>query len=321
MQRDGFEISPSSAVAVIAIVSTVSVAGFAVQANGGRLPSFDPVPALRHAAHALLVAVRSPAPALVIALLLERWRPVFARQRDLTRGFLQDLLWYLLDFAAQFGWVPLLVALLAWIKLRLIGPSQLLPAGVLPEPLVWTLGVLVADFLGYAGHVIRHRVDALWRFHAVHHSQRELNFFSQHRFHQVDTVVQQTISAGTLLLLDASWTAVGLFSGIALAHFQLYHSSIRSDYGVLRYVLVTPQSHRIHHSRDPRHQDTNFGIIFSLWDHLFGTQYRRYDEYPEALGIDDPSFPIEQGTRPRTSVRVLAAQLLYPFVERRQRPR
>ena len=52
------------------------------------------------------------------------------------------------------------------------------------------------------------------------------------------------------------------------------------------------QSHRIHHSHREEHRDKNFGAIFSLWDQLFGTQYRKYDEYPET-GIDDATFPMK----------------------------
>jgi sterol desaturase/sphingolipid hydroxylase (fatty acid hydroxylase superfamily) len=57
---------------------------------------------------------------------------------------------------------------------------------------------------------------------------------------------------------------------------------------LVRYVLVTPQFHRVHHSIEPRHRDRNFGLTFSIWDHLFGTQYRGYDEYLPLQG-DRPS--------------------------------
>jgi sterol desaturase/sphingolipid hydroxylase (fatty acid hydroxylase superfamily) len=80
----------------------------------------------------------------------------------------------------------------------------------------------------------------------------------------------------------------------------------------LRYVLVTPQSHRVHHSIEPEHQDKNFGAILSIWDHLFGTQYRKYDEYPDT-GITDNSFPHEDSFRPGRAAVTMTGQLIYPF--------
>jgi sterol desaturase/sphingolipid hydroxylase (fatty acid hydroxylase superfamily) len=93
---------------------------------------------------------------------------------------------------------------------------------------------------------------------------------------------------------------------------RFYHSNIKTHLGILRYVMVTPQSHRIHHSRLRAHRDKNFGAIFSLWDHLFGTQYRRYDEYPET-GLDNPEFPHESELSWRKMTGMLWRQLAYPF--------
>jgi sterol desaturase/sphingolipid hydroxylase (fatty acid hydroxylase superfamily) len=264
----------------------------------------------------LMVIIRSPAPILFVALILERWLPVVPNQRDLTRGFWQDIAWYVADFIRDVSWVPLYLALLIWTKSRLFGKFALVPTGLIPAAIAWIAAILAWDLLGYASHVARHRVDFLWRFHTVHHSQRELNFFTQHRFHDLDVIADQTIRIIPLLALNASWNALGIFYVIALAHFRLYHSNIRTDYGVLRYVLVTPQSHRVHHARDSHQHNSNFGIFFSIWDRVFGTQYPHRDEYPDELGIADERFPIDQGTRIRDIPRVYAAQLLYPFIRR-----
>jgi sterol desaturase/sphingolipid hydroxylase (fatty acid hydroxylase superfamily) len=267
------------------------------------------------AGHLILVIVRSPAPVLLIALLLERLLPIVPNQPDLTRGFWQDTAWYIADFLREVSWVPLYLALLIWMKIRLFGTFELVPSGVIPAAIAWTVAILAWDFLGYASHVARHRFDFLWRFHAVHHSQRELNFFTQHRFHDLDVIADQTIRTIPLLLLNPGWTTLGIFNVIALAHFQLYHSNIRTDYGLMRHVLVTPQSHRVHHARDRRQHNSNFGIFFSVWDRAFGTQYPHRDEYPGdgELGIDDEGFPIDQGTRLRDIPQIYAAQVLYPF--------
>src|SRR6266852_1613179 len=317
-ERERFEVSPLSAMAVLAVVTAGVVAaafGTSYVAHG-QLSLTDwlqPREIAGHAAKTLLVLARSPAPVLLVALILERWLPVTPNQRDLTRGFWQDIAWYVADFIREVSWVPLYLALLVWMRGRVFGKFELVPNGVLPAVVAWTVAILAWDLIGYASHAARHRYDFLWRFHAIHHSQREMNFFTQHRFHDVDVIADQTIRTIPLLALNASFTALGVFYVIALAHFRLYHSNIKSDYGVLRYVLVSPQSHRIHHARDPRQLNSNFGIFFSLWDRAFGTQYPHHDEYPDELGIDDEHFPIDQGTRIRDIPRVYAAQLLYPF--------
>jgi len=81
---------------------------------------------------------------------------------------------------------------------------------------------------------------------------------------------------------------------------------------MLRYIMVTPQSHRIHHSRKVEHRDKNYGAIFSIWDHLFGTQYRNYEEYPET-GLEDPGFLHETELGWRRTARTFVVQLVYPF--------
>ena len=311
-----FEISPLSTMTVLGVVAVCMVAatlGASYLAGDFATSAIHPWSIATHAGKTLLVLARSPAPVLLIALILERWLPVTPNQRDLTRGFCQDIAWYVADFIRELSWVPLYLALLVWMKGRVFGKFELVPSGVLPAVIAWTVAILAWDLIGYASHVARHRYDFLWRFHAIHHSQREMNFFTQHRFHDVDVIADQTLRTIPLLALNASFMTLGIFYVIALAHFRLYHSNIKSDYGVLRYVLVTPQSHRIHHARAPRQLNSNFGAFFSLWDRAFGTQYPNSDEYPDELGIDDASFPIDQGTRIRDIPRVYAAQMLYPF--------
>src|SRR6185295_15584971 len=72
------------------------------------------------------------------------------------------------------------------------------------------------------------------------------------------------------------------------------------------------QSHRVHHSVESRHADTNFGVSLSIWDHLFGTQYRHYDEYPET-GVPLDDFPVDRAHHRFGVIGTWAAQVHYPF--------
>jgi sterol desaturase/sphingolipid hydroxylase (fatty acid hydroxylase superfamily) len=107
------------------------------------------------------------------------------------------------------------------------------------------------------------------------------------------------------------------FALVARWYTRFYHGNIRTNLGPLRYVLVTPQSHRIHHSIEPRHRDTNFGALFSIWDQMFGTQYRRYDEYPET-GIEDDAFPHEASGDLRSLLVTPFVQMAYPLRKLRE---
>jgi len=184
----------------------------------------------------------------------------------------------------------------------------------LPLWLQVVIVVLASDLLSWFSHWLKHKVKFLWHFHSIHHSQRELNAFTDHRVHPIEKMVSVAIRFLPMTLLE-------LKHGVALGitwwffttwHTMIYHANIRTNYGWLRYIFVTPQSHRVHHSRVPEHQDKNFGTIFSVWDFLFGTQYRDYDVYPE-VGVEDDDQPIEYSRNPLIAIKTFGAQLVYPF--------
>jgi len=171
---------------------------------------------------------------------------------------------------------------------------------------------LVGDFVFWVTHIVRHKVQLLWHFHAVHHSQKELNFLTEYRVHPVDDAFIYTIGFIPIFMFEHSFITIVAIVWIRHWHTRIYHSNIRSNFGILRYILVTPQSHRIHHSIEPEHRDKNYGLTFSIWDYMFGTQYKGYDEYPDT-GIEEHLFPFEQGRSKWDTLGVLLEQLLYPF--------
>lgn len=176
------------------------------------------------------------------------------------------------------------------------------------------LGYLLIDFLGWVHHLVRHKVPVFWEFHAVHHSQTDMNPFSNERVHPVDWFV-----ANSIKFIPAFFFANSLnvaLSYIAIHGFldRLNHSNVRTNLGLLRYVLVTPQSHRVHHAGVREYYDKNFGVSTSIWDHLFRTQHRNYDVYPPT-GIPDQSFPLESNERSSLAnvLNAWVAQMSYPL--------
>lgn len=154
---------------------------------------------------------------------------------------------------------------------------------------VFTLGAFAFDdFLRYFHHLLMHRVPFLWHFHRTHHSARVLTPVTLYRAHPVEgaiATVRNSISLGVstgvfLFLFDARFSGF-TFLGVNVFGFvfnllgsNLRHSHIPLGFGFLEYVFISPKQHQIHHSRDPKHFDSNFGVSLSLWDWLSSSLIR-----------------------------------------------
>jgi sterol desaturase/sphingolipid hydroxylase (fatty acid hydroxylase superfamily) len=245
-------------------------------------------------------------------LVLERLFPVGPRQGMLTVGGAQDALWFVLYVVFDIVLIKALGRFFGNLH-EMVGSPAVDLEGVFGSTVVAALfAFLVADFLVWFHHFVRHKVPPFWEFHAVHHSQPQLSMFTDSRVHVVDSLIARTIIFVPSLLLGlAVPTIIGLETGRAF-FARFYHSNIRTNLGPLRFLVVTPQSHRVHHSLEPAHRDKNFGVTFSIWDQMFRTQYRGWDEYP-VTGVVDTSFPLERSARPVALARTYVAQLLYPL--------
>jgi len=248
-----------------------------------------------------------------ICFLAERYFPARSEQRFFSVGFMQDLVgWFLVNSLLRVALIGAFAAALDALFQTRLSFLRLVQTGVWPPAVGLIVGLLVADFLKWLHHWIRHKVPLFWVFHAVHHSQREMNMFTDLRVHLVEYLIALPIAAVPLFMLGLTDITVIWVLVVMEAYSRIYHANIRSDFGVLRYVLVTPQSHRIHHSSDPRHHDRNFAVVFSFWDRLMGTQWHDHTEYPDT-GIRDRGFPHEESTSPAGALRDYARQMIYPF--------
>lgn len=248
-----------------------------------------------------------------LILLVERVFPVRPSQTTWRVGFLQDAVWVGVQAIAFTLVLTAYAAFLTGIYQAHFGFLTVHAVERLPPYAKWPLWILVVDLLEWSHHWLKHKVPWFWQFHAVHHSQRELNLFTDVRYHFVEYLISRTVVTFPLLILQADMVQVVYFSIFHHWYTQLNHASIRTDLGPLRYLLVTPQSHRIHHSIEPAHRDQNFAIIFSCWDWLFRTQYRGWHEYPDT-GIPDAHFPVESSGSPLALVLTPLRQHVYPFI-------
>ncbi len=192
--------------------------------------------------------------------------------------------------AAEQGWGLLnLVAVPAWFSV--------------------ILAVLLLDAAIYFQHRLFHAVPWLWRLHRMHHADLEFDVTTGLRFHPLEILLSMGIKLAVVLALGAPALAVVIFEVLLNATAMFNHGNVRLPARAdrrLRFFVVTPDMHRVHHSIIHRETDSNFGFNLPWWDRLFGT----YRDQPEkghlgmTIGIE--AFRTERDLR-------LDRMLVQPF--------
>jgi sterol desaturase/sphingolipid hydroxylase (fatty acid hydroxylase superfamily) len=144
----------------------------------------------------------------------------------------------------------------------------------LPEALEAFICIVILDLMIYIQHVMFHVIPFFWRFHVVHHSDLDLDVSSGLRFHPLEILVSMVYKIGLVFALGPSPIAVLVFEAILNGMSQFSHSNItlaESFDRLLRYLIVTPDMHRIHHSIEKDETNSNFGFNLSVWDRVLGT--------------------------------------------------
>jgi sterol desaturase/sphingolipid hydroxylase (fatty acid hydroxylase superfamily) len=235
---------------------------------------------------------------VALILGLEALFPADPEQPVLSRGLAIDALYFpgIILFRAV-----LISAYVTVLKSAYDAHLSFLTLGLvsdLPAAVRLTISILVIDFLGWWNHYVRHRVP--------HHSQDQLNLFTNFRNHPLDHVAAITLVALPMFVTGSSVTEALAFSFFAVVHAILTHANVRWSFGPLRHILVSPQAHRIHHSVSSDHYGKNLGVTFSFWDRLFGTAYAG-NEYP-VVGLNEPDLPRDRGL-----VQTVALLWAHPF--------
>jgi len=180
----------------------------------------------------------------------------------------------------------------------------------LPFWLAVPLAVIAMDFVIWLQHVMVHAVPLLWRLHQVHHADPEYDLTTGARFHPIEIVLSMLIKFATISVLGAPVLAVVMFEVLLNATAMFNHGNIRLNPrldAALRWFLVTPDMHRVHHSVEDDECNSNFGFNLTWWDRLLGT-YRAQARAPQetmAIGLRGHSNPLE--------VARLDGMLLMPF--------
>ncbi len=174
----------------------------------------------------------------------------------------------------------------------------------LPIWLEMLLAIVILDWAIWFQHLVTHKIPFLWRFHRVHHSDRDLDVSSAIRFHPVEIALSMLYKVALVYILGAPVVAVIIFEVILNGAAMFNHANINLPKPIdriLRLVVVTPDMHRIHHSDKRIEHDSNYGFSVSIWDHIF----RTFTAEPEN-GHDGMTVGLRwQDDRPQNLVWVL----------------
>jgi len=180
-----------------------------------------------------------------------------------------------------------------------------------PPVVAVVASVVALDFIIYLQHVMVHAVPVLWRLHRVHHADLDFDVTTGARFHTLEIILSMLIKFATIAVLGPPVVAVVIFEVLLNATAMFNHSNVRFPLGldrVLRWIVVTPDMHRVHHSVEDDEANSNFGFNLPWWDRLFGT----YRDQPRA-GHENMSIGIHTYRDPR-QVSWLNGMLWLPFV-------
>ena len=249
-------------------------------------------------------------------VLLEALIPWRKGQRFLRHGWLRDVGFLALNghvFSLLTAGLTGAVAAAATRGLQSVGFGLARPP-VADWPFLAQFGLflVLADFLQWCIHNLLHRVPWLWAFHKVHHSIATMDWIGNWRFHWMEIVVYKSLQWLPLAWLGASPEAVFAVAVVTTVWGDLNHANLDIGLGPIGYVLNSPRMHLWHHDQSSEGGTAkNFGIVFSIWDYVFGTAYWPRDRSPERLGYPG----VEE--MPAT----LTGEILWPLTSRGDRGR
>ncbi len=212
--------------------------------------------------------------------------------------------------AINFTLAFLLLATSDWTIANDFGILQWLPK--MPLWLYAFIGLILLDFIGaYLVHLIEHKVQFLWRFHLIHHTDTWVDTTSGNRHHPGESVIRFTFTLLGVFIVGSPMWMVFLYQTISVVSTQFTHANIALPEKLdsfLSYFIVSPNMHKVHHHYKLPYTDSNYGNIFSFWDRIFGTfMYLKKEDI--VYGIDTHMNPEEHNQ--------LSNLLKIPFLEAR----
>jgi len=238
---------------------------------------------------------------------LETIFPHRAEQGIFRYEWREDLFYYLVS--------SMMVQMLTWLSFL---PAQTLLAitswsafrawvAALPFVVQFIAIMFLTDLVQYWVHRLFHRIPALWRFHAVHHSAQAMDWIAGARMHFLEILVLRGTTVIPMIVLGFSQDAVNAYILVVYLYATFVHSNLGWKFGFLEKLLVTPRFHHWHHGIEKEAIDVNFAVHFPFFDKIFGTHHMPENgRWPEGYGIG--GHPVPKG---------YWQQFLHPFRRKR----
>jgi sterol desaturase/sphingolipid hydroxylase (fatty acid hydroxylase superfamily) len=221
----------------------------------------------------------------LIFILIEKFLPLHREQPVFRPGWQTDFTHFMVNHFLV-GIVLLTVNFLIhrFFGWAVYAPVQKWIVG-LPFLAQLFLILLAADLVQYWTHRAYHEVKFLWRFHAVHHSAKYMDWMAGSRLHMFELVVTRVSVLGIIYVLGFPKDVMDIY--IIIVGFQAVfnHANVNVPWGPLKYVFVTPDFHHWHHSSDREALDRNYAAHFAFIDYLFGTAVKSDRRFPEQYGV------------------------------------
>ena len=228
------------------------------------------------------------AAALAVLWLLEGLVPMFEGRRERLRHDSANLALGIVNAAITalvFAGATLVVT--EWARANSFG---LLHRLGLAGAWSFAASFFLFDLWQYLWHRLNHRLPFLWRFHAVHHADRELSASSGLRFHTGEIVLSSVARLAVLPLIGMTIPQLVVYEAVLLPVILFHHGNLRLPARVdrrIRWLIVTPWMHWVHHSDFQPETDSNFSSVFSFWDRIFGSFRLVADPHTIDLGLGE----------------------------------
>jgi sterol desaturase/sphingolipid hydroxylase (fatty acid hydroxylase superfamily) len=215
-----------------------------------------------------------------VLLVIEKKHPYLpVAKEELKKSFTTNTGAFLLNnvIMSVFSISSLLVVASNYAHYGLLG-------GMLDSPLKWLVSFILLDFAVYVWHYLGHKYEFLWRFHKIHHSDKSYHVTTGLRFHVLDQFLEVLVKCFCVVLFGIP-ASIAVVCEVVRMFFVLFHHGNFTFPGekLLSWLIITPHLHRAHHSTLREEHDSNYGIVLSLWDVIFGT---RKELVPAHIGLE-----------------------------------